>query len=651
MSRHCDDPSSPRDGGCLVVVLDARGRIRDCNEGCQKRAGLPRSGVLGRRFRDLFPGPGPDPAAGPPDSLFRTQDTGGWLRWEVFQGAGEGWVLHGIPEPGKEDSPPQRDWAPPGPEELFSQAGDPVFLLDPEGQVQDTNRGGEALLGLASGDVAGRHFSELVPPEERPQVAQHLEEVRDRGQSRLDEGRIRTSSGDLVWVEITYSHVLRSSRPVILVILRDIRARKHAESALQHRLALESLLAGISNRFLAAEIEDLSGKIQTTLEELGQFAGSDRSLLLLYSDDRDKVDQVHEWCAPGIPSRLDQVRGMPVGHFGWSLAGHHRDRPFRLTRLEELPPEAEAEREALKRLGIRSQLWVPLRMGGELAGALGLIAIRTEVDWEEADVRLLWTAGEILAAALHRRRCEAHRQRLQETIERKRRSLAVTEVASILAERVNQPLSAASTYAYGCLQAMDGDSAAGSEEIRKHLGEVSVQILYAGKIINGLRDFLRRPPRSRSQAVSDLVQGFLDRHWPVLTGTADHLELDLAPDLPAISCDPDQIREVLANLVTNALEAMESSGAPDRDLTIGARSGGGHVEIWVADRGPGLPPALREDPFQPLFSTKTQGPGLGLSLSRSLVEGHGGAMWATEPPGGGTSIHFTLPVAGPDPGA
>jgi two-component system, LuxR family, sensor kinase FixL len=122
------------------------------------------------------------------------------------------------------------------------------------------------------------------------------------------------------------------------------------------------------------------------------------------------------------------------------------------------------------------------------------------------------------------------------------------------------------------------------------------------------------------------------------------VELALAPDLPPVTCDSIQIEQVLLNLLLNGVEAVQTSGNGERSLTITtAAAGAAGIEVAIRDSGGGVPdpPA---DVFKPFFSTKPNGLGMGLSISRSIIEAHGGRLWATRNADHGSTFRFTLPL-------
>ena len=124
------------------------------------------------------------------------------------------------------------------------------------------------------------------------------------------------------------------------------------------------------------------------------------------------------------------------------------------------------------------------------------------------------------------------------------------------------------------------------------------------------------------------------------------MELQLASQIPSVRVDRVQIQQILINLMKNAYEAMEEAKTADRRVTIQAQVVGHQVEVVVADTGPGIPSDKRMSLFDAFSTTKLGGMGMGLAISKSIVERHGGRLWVSSDNGGGASFHFTLPIDG-----
>ena len=130
------------------------------------------------------------------------------------------------------------------------------------------------------------------------------------------------------------------------------------------------------------------------------------------------------------------------------------------------------------------------------------------------------------------------------------------------------------------------------------------------------------------------------------------VRFDLAAELPPVRVKVIEIEQVILNLLSNGIEAMKGSRADIQPIVVQTRLAGAQtVEVSVTDRGPGLSPEAEERIFEPFFTTKPSGMGMGLSICRTIVEAHGGRLWAEARPGGGTTFRFSLPTLDGDPSA
>jgi two-component system sensor kinase FixL len=217
------------------------------------------------------------------------------------------------------------------------------------------------------------------------------------------------------------------------------------------------------------------------------------------------------------------------------------------------------------------------------------------------------------------------------------------EMAASLAHQLNQPLTAITTYSRACLRMLRSD-APDSEALTRALERVVVQAEHAAAFVRCLRQFLaHRKPQRAPVDVNELVRDVIFLCEPELIADSVTLDLRLAERLPRLALDRMQIEQVLLNLIRNALDAMKHS-PPRRQLTLRTALKRGEVEVSVGDTGPGLPHDLRENLFQPFRTTKPHGLGLGLTISRSLVEAHQGRLWAKPNAECGTTFVFVLPM-------
>ncbi|WP_352694182.1 PAS domain S-box protein [Mesorhizobium sp. M0663] len=224
------------------------------------------------------------------------------------------------------------------------------------------------------------------------------------------------------------------------------------------------------------------------------------------------------------------------------------------------------------------------------------------------------------------------------------RFTALGEMASTLAHEINQPLTAITNYLKGSRRLLEKSTEDNAPMLREAVEKAAEQALRAGDVIRHLRDFVARGESERQvERLPTLIE---EASSLALVGAKEidvrvSYKLDPAADL--VLTDRIQIQQVLLNLMRNAVEAMQ--GVPRRELQIiTIARDDGMAEVSVIDTGKGLTPEVSAQLFQPFVTTKKQGMGVGLSICRTIVESHGGHIWAEAMPAGGTAFRFTLRI-------
>jgi C4-dicarboxylate-specific signal transduction histidine kinase len=219
------------------------------------------------------------------------------------------------------------------------------------------------------------------------------------------------------------------------------------------------------------------------------------------------------------------------------------------------------------------------------------------------------------------------------------------EMAAGIAHELNQPLTAISNYVQAC-QRLIGNQAIERHELQQILGKVGVQARRAGMVIQGLRRFVQRKSIVReatniNQVVRDVMM------LAELDCRANHIPITAEADeeLPRVQGDPIQLQQVLLNLIRNAVDSMTEIDNKEPGISLlAAVRGSDEIVISVTDHGTGVQEKDAARIFDPFFTTKQDGMGLGLALSRSIAEAHGGRLVFTDNPAGGTIFSLILPT-------
>ena len=427
-------------------------------------------------------------------------------------------------------------------------------------------------------------------------------------------------------------------------LLVERTGRRRAELSLGERLRFETLLAEQAATFSRVSGADVDREIERALRRISDFLAVDWSGLTEYSEDSQTARVTHGWMAEGVDP---QPAALGFDEIPWTVTQLRRGATVRFTRIEDLPAsEAAVDRQTYRRLGVKSQVAIPLTVEGVVIGALAFSAVAAERAWRDEFVQRLQLLGEVFANTLARRRAEMEGQRLRGDLAHVGRVATVGELTASLAHELNQPLTAILANAQTARRLLESDTV-DLAELHAIVSDIVDDDKRASEVINRLRSLLKKGPLERSRVDMSEVVGqvaHLAAGDAILRNVATRLEL--ASDLPPVHGDRVQLQQVVLNLILNGLDAMRSSEAGHRTLVLRAtRADAATVEVAVQDSGTGIEKTVLDHIFDPFYTTKADGLGMGLAIVRSIVEAHGGQVRAANNPEGGATFSFTLPVA------
>jgi two-component system sensor histidine kinase DctS len=416
---------------------------------------------------------------------------------------------------------------------------------------------------------------------------------------------------------------------VVLLLARDVRRRALAESALAEALAFRKAMEDSLSTGLRAR--DLRGVITYVNPAFCAMVGFPAEYLLT---------------PPPAAGQAAEPRYSPP-YWPPEFIEDYLQRQHQRQRLEgedRTPGETRDPREGHETVFMRSN--------GERFPVMIY-----EAPLVDGQGRHTGWMSAVLDISAQRRVEEISRQQ-QDRLQATARLATVGEMASLLSHELNQPLAAIASYASGSLNLMADTEmaadAASPDLVRGALERIAEQAERAGRVIKSVHDFVRRREQLHETLPAErLFEGVLPlaRMQARKCGTRIELDLPAAGSRPArVRCDRTMVEQVLLNLARNGIQAMEASTpAAERVLTLRARQTHARwVTFSIIDGGPGIAPEVAAKLFTPFFTTRVEGMGLGLSLCRTVIEQHGGALDFTPGPGGrGTEFRFTLPAAAP----
>ncbi len=593
-----------------VILIDARGIVLVFNPACEKLFGYSAAEVIGQNVKMLMPPPYRDEHDGYLGNYARSgerkiigigREVVGRRKdgstfpmdlsvGEAKQQGGEPTfvgIIHDITERKRHEQALRESEA--RVRAVVDTAVDGVILIDAKGTVCMFNPACEKLFGYAAGEVIGQNVKMLMPSPFRDEHDRYLDNYHWTGERKIiGIGREVTGQrkdGSTFPMHLSVGEATHDKETTFVGIVHDLTERTVAEG---RRAQLAAIFDSTNDAVIGM---DLQGTITSWNRGAGQMFGY----------------------------RAPEVIGRPL--YVLEPVDRHRETAERFARLKRGEDVARYEATGLHKDGDVVHISVtlsPIRAETEIVGFSKIARDVTEL-----------------------RRIEHQVQQLTAELVHTSRLSAMGQLSSSLAHELNQPLTAVMNYAEAARQMLASIPGAVPAKVSEFLDKAAAQAERAGQIMRRLRSFVEKGPAERSaEPLSRIVEeaSALATTGAQLDGIAVIFEL---ADLPPVDMDKIQVQQVVVNLVRNAVEVLRQ--AERRALTIGTKAGKGEQTVTVADTGPGIPPAIAAQLFQPFVTDKKGGMGIGLSISQSIIKAHGGRIWAEPNPGGGTIFRFTLP--------
>jgi signal transduction histidine kinase len=293
--------------------------------------------------------------------------------------------------------------------------------------------------------------------------------------------------------------------------------------------------------------------------------------------------------------------------------------------------------------GFRTSLLVPMLRNDELIGVLGIGRQRLE-PFTEKEIELVTDFAAEAAIALEITRRERQLREVQMELAHASRVATIGQLTASVTHELKQPMTAARTHASAALRWLD-KTPPELAEVRDALAGIVSDTDRAGDVVNRIGALMRKaPPRKEVLDLNEAILEVITLTHSEAIKTGVTVRAELAPCLPRIHADRVQLQQVMLNLIVNGIQAINDVADGQGDLLITTEGTEDGVRVGVRDTGPGLSPEKLERLFEPFYTTKPNGMGMGLSICRSVVEAHGGRLWATGHESQGAIFQFTIPA-------
>lgn len=300
--------------------------------------------------------------------------------------------------------------------------------------------------------------------------------------------------------------------------------------------------------------------------------------------------------------------------------------------------------QAIKSMGVRTILGVPMLVEGRLIGTINLARLRVQ-PFTAKEIELITDFAAQAAIALEITRRERQLREVQMQLAHANRVATMGQLTASIVHEVKQPIAATVLNAQAALHFLDAETV-DLDKIREIQNNIVNDGNRAADVISRIHDLIRKAPSRRDRLeLNEAIREVIELTWGEAASNGISLQAELTNGLPLIDGDRVQLQQVILNLVINAIQAMSGLTEGIRELHIGTESAGEKgVRVAVRDTGPGLSADNLQRPFEPFYTTKPNGMGMGLSICRSIIEDHGGRLWATGLHPHGALFQFTIPA-------
>jgi signal transduction histidine kinase len=407
----------------------------------------------------------------------------------------------------------------------------------------------------------------------------------------------------------------------------------------------ETLMVELARALVRVTIADIDDEINEWLKRIATSLGLDRSTIAEINPVTGWTSFSHGWARTPyrmIAQPMDANALLP-----WTVQKMLAGETVVMTSPDKLPAEAAVDRESFRRYGPKSNVMVPIKVGGTSVGAVSFASLGQSRSWSPETVKCFQAVAEIFGCGLERKRTVEEIRRLRNELNYVSRITMMGELAASLAHELNQPLGAILNNAE-TVQAMLASDRPDLEGVRDGIADIIQDDNRAREIIQRVWALFRRDKISKTKVdvaqmlaqIGRLVRGeALRRNIP--------FSVDIREPIPPILAEQVQIQQAIMNLILNAFDALAGIGKEPREVHLIAKASDDveFVVILVIDSGKGIGPDEIPRIFDAFFTTKPHGMGMGLAITKSIVEAHGGRLSASLNNDRGMTFEIRLPIS------
>ncbi len=519
--------------------------------------------------------------------------------------------------------------------------------------------------GYRKEELLGRDFLDLVSPAYKDIVTQRYNKILEGEEVPSNyEVDLISRDGKTISMEISAYLIEFNAKIAYMVVLRDISEMKKVEKELQtyseqifatnaiikRKFELEKAISFVSAILVAPD--SINTAVDKCLERAGLLCGASRVYLFRINSATKTMTNTHEWCNDGVEPQKDNLQDLPVDMFPWWMDKLHKGEIIRITDVGSMPPEASNEKDILEMQQISSLIVLPLYISGNMVGFVGMDNVVNTREWKEEDIKVLGILANLVGSAIERKENEEALNNYSANLARAYDELKTldrmkNEFLATLNHELRTPLHAIQGYSnllregdFGELNGSQKKSVDAIARNSERLGTLINSMLYMSNVLTGKMNY-----SFDIVQIETIIDQTIRRYsYPAQLKNILVISNISAP-IPLIEADLNILPQLFYNLMDNALKFTPKAGT----ITISVYDEGPDIHIQIKDTGIGIPKEIGDKIFESFYQVdgsstrKYGGSGLGLSISRQVVQAHNGSIWMESKEGAGTTVHVTLP--------
>jgi PAS domain S-box-containing protein len=519
-------------------------------------------------------------------------------------------------------------------------ATDAIITIDSDSTILIVNPATERIFGYFTEEMIGQPLTMLMPEYLRHLHKAGITRYLETGRKHIQWSAVQLpglhKTGNEIPLELSFAEFTRDGRRFFTGIARDISERKRLQDK-QARLARHAVLHAEVSAAVSESEKSLRAVLQICTAAVVRHLDAAFARIWLLNEEQKVLELA---ASAGLYTHLDGEHArIPVGSFKIGLIA--REQKPHLTNSVQSDGRV-SNKDWARQEGMISFAGYPLLVEGRTVGVIAMFARQF---LEQDTIEALESVAPIIAQGVERKRTQDALRDTQAELAHLNRVMTVGELTASIAHEINQPLAAIVMNGNAALRwlALDPPNLAKARDSAELIIRDGDR---ASNVIARIRGLLKKSPPSKTLlGLNEFVNDVVDLTQSEMVRNSVRLRLEFADDLPGVPGDRIQLQQVLLNLIVNAVEAMLTIEDRQRALLIATdlfdNTG---VRVAVSDNGPGIDPQTADHLFDAFSTTKPQGMGMGLAISRSIIQAHGGRLWTEANDEFGATFQFTLPI-------